>query len=99
MELRKHPFMSHGWLSQWPPEWQWIIGADDAHPVGEIGLLEKIDQSRVDPNACFLTMSHAGASYVGRLHFDHDGFCHQICEVLQRHYGRPINEIGDLDIP
>jgi hypothetical protein len=44
-------------------------------------------------------MSHAGASYVGRLHFDHQGFCQQICELLAAYYGRPLTEIAQLDIP
>ena len=58
-----------------------------------------VRQSTIDANACFLTMNHADASYVGRLHFDHQGFCQQLCELLQLHYGRRIEEIGGLDIP
>jgi hypothetical protein len=99
MELRKHSFMWHGWVSLWPPEWKWIFGADNTHPVGEIGLLEEVQRSSVDPNACFLTMNHAGASYVGCLQFDQQGFCQKFCELLQLHYGRPLTEIGELDIP
>jgi len=91
--------MTHGWIFLWPPHWIWTSGGENTHPAGEIGLLEDVRQSTIDPNACFLTMNHADASYVGRLHFDHQGFCSQLCELLQLHYGRPIEEIGGLDIP
>jgi|SRR5688572_20413859 hypothetical protein len=99
MELRKHAFMWHGWVSLWPPQWTWISGEDNTNPVGEVGLLESIRRSDIDPNACYLTMSHAGASYVGVLHYDRVGFCHLICERLPSYYGRPIQEIAALDIP
>jgi hypothetical protein len=99
MELRKHPYMSHGWTWLWPPEWKWTFGEDNTYPVGEIGVLENVQRSTIDPNACFLTMNHAGAVYVGRLQFDHQGFCQQLCALLQLHYGRPLAEIGELDIP
>jgi len=99
MQLRKHTFMTHGWVSLWPPHWIRTFGRENTHPVGELGVLEDVRQSTIDPNACFLTMNHAGARYVGRLHFDHQGFCQQFCELLQLHYGRPIEEIGGLDIP
>ncbi len=99
MELRKHHFMSHGWVSLWPPDWQWTFGGNNTHPVGEMGLLESVKRSDVDPNACYLTMNHAGATYVGRLHFDHQGFCQQVCKLLAANYGRALREIGALDIP
>ena len=99
MQVRTHSFMAHGWISMWPPHWIWTFGSANTNPVGEVGVLEAIQQSSVDPNVCFLTMSHAGASYLGRLHFDHQGFCQQLCELLELHYGCHINEIGALDIP
>jgi len=99
MELRRHAFMSHGWVRLWPPHWKWTFGADNTHPVGETGVLENIQRSTVDPNACYLIMNHAGSRYVARLHFDHEGFCDQLCDLLPRHYGRSLQEIGELDIP
>jgi hypothetical protein len=67
------------------------------HPsVGEMGVLENIQRSTVDPNACYLIMNHADAWYVARLNFDHEGFCNQLCDLLPRHYGRSFQEIGKL---
>ena len=99
MELRRHAFMSHGWVRLWPPHWKWTFGGDNTRPIGEMGVLENIQRSTVDPNACYLIMNHAGARYVARLHFDHEGFCDQLCDLLPRHYGRLLREIGKLDIP
>jgi len=99
MQLRKHPFMSQGWVPLWPPEWKWTFGRNNTHPIGEVGVLEDVQQSTVDPNVCFLTMSHNGATYIGRLHFDHQWFSEQIRELLAAYYGRPLAEIAQLDIP
>ena len=91
--------MSANGKSIWPPPWIWTFGAINTHPVGEIGIFESMQQSTVDPNVCFLTMSHDGSSYVGRLRFDHEGFCQQLSELLAAHQGRPIKEIAELDLP
>ena len=99
MELRRHAFMSHGWVRLWPPHWKWTFGGDNTRPIGEMGILENIQRSTVDPNACYLIMNHAGARYVARLHFDHEGFCDQLCDLLPCHYGRSLQEIGEIDIP
>ena len=57
MELRKHPFMLYRGISIWPPAWKWTFGGSNFHPTGEIGMLENIRQSAVDPDKCFLMMS------------------------------------------
>jgi hypothetical protein len=99
MELRNHDCMSHGWVQLWPPYWHWTFGEDNTHPVGEMGVLENVRRSTVDPNACYLMMNHCGASYVAHLQFDHEKCCGLICELLQLHYGHSLKEIGALDIP
>jgi hypothetical protein len=44
-------------------------------------------------------ISHGGDFYIGRLNFDDPNFCRQVCELLTAHYGRPLAEIGAMDIP
>ena len=75
MELRKHPFMLYRGISIWPPAWRWTFGGSNFHPTGEIGMLENIRQSAVDPDKCFIMMSYGGSRYFGRLQFDQKGFC------------------------
>jgi hypothetical protein len=99
MELRNHDCMSHGWVPLWPPHWKWTFGENNTYPVGEIGILENVQRSSIDPNLCYLSMNHAGAKYVGHLHFDREECCGLLLELLPNHYGRSLQEIGEIDIP
>ena len=99
MELRKHPSMSFDGVSKWPPKWIWTFGPVNENPVGEIGVLESIQRSSIDPNLCFLTISHNGANYVASLQFERQVFCEQFCELLAANCGRSLTQIAALDIP
>ena len=101
MELRRHSLMSFGGVPTWPPEWIWASGLRNAfiHPEGEIGVLENVRQSIVNPDTClFITMIHHGSTYLGRLNFDDQEFCQHIFELLKANYGRSLTEIGSIDI-
>jgi len=90
--------MSLNGIRNWPPEWIWASGLRNAfiHPEGEIGVLENVRQSIVNPDRClFITMIHHGSHYLGRLNFDQEEFCYQ----LKTNYGCYITEIGSMDIP
>jgi hypothetical protein len=43
-------------------------------------------------------MEHAGAEYMGELLINDAAFCREIYEVLLRHCGKTIQEIGDIDL-
>jgi hypothetical protein len=43
-------------------------------------------------------IDHEKERYVGALLFDDIAICRQIALILKTHTGRPIREIGDLDI-
>jgi hypothetical protein len=58
MELRKNPFMLNRGISIWPAAWIWTFGGSNFHPTGEIGMLENIRPSAVDPDKCFIMMSY-----------------------------------------
>ena len=93
--------MSFGGVPTWPPEWIWASGLRNTfiHPEGEIGVLENVRQSIVNPNTClFITMIHHGSTYLGRLNFDDEEFCRRIFELLKANYGRSLTEIGSIDI-
>ncbi len=59
--------MSFQGLRNWPPEWRLTSGTRVTHPAGEIGTLEHVQPSVVDPRTCHVTMSHDGCYYVGQL--------------------------------
>jgi hypothetical protein len=43
-------------------------------------------------------MEHENESYTGTLFFDDADSCRQVANLLQRHIGRSIDEIGNLDV-
>jgi len=45
-----------------------------------------------------MRMEHEGLRYIGALVVDDARLCEQLYEHLQKHLGRTIKEIGDLDI-
>jgi hypothetical protein len=74
-------------------------GFDNSHPQGEVGLLKNVFISSVKPSTrCFLIMEHAGAEYMGDFFIGDDAFCMKIYEMLLRHCGKAIQEIGDIDL-
>jgi len=50
------------------------------------------------PRRLFIRMEHEGEHYMGALVVDDAQLCVQLHEYLQKHLGRTIKEIGDLDI-
>jgi len=100
MILRDHPLMSYRGLSNWPPVWTWRGGAgEDKRPRGEIGILRDVFLSQVEPRTrLYLIMEHERAEYMGCLLFNDATLCRQICELLDKHRGCPIADIGSLDV-
>ncbi|HKA33618.1 MAG TPA: hypothetical protein VKH64_10420 [Candidatus Binatia bacterium] len=50
------------------------------------------------PAQLFLFMEHDSRSYLSVLLFDDAIFCRQVGELMKRHYGRTLEEIGGLDM-
>jgi hypothetical protein len=98
VQLRDHPLMTYGKLSNWPPTWVWIIGKKSELPKGEVGTLKEVMPSRISPRTrLFLIIDYNGGEYMGCLLFDDKAFCRQLEKVLPRFYNRPISEIGSID--
>ena len=100
MELRDHPLMVYHGMRNWPPAWMWRGGEGNKKIRGEIGILKDVFLSKVDPNTrLFLIVQHEDNEYVGCVMFnDSSSFCRQVYELLQKHYGRRIADIGSLDV-
>jgi hypothetical protein len=98
--LRNHPAMSYRGLNNWPPIWTWRGGAgEDRRPKGEVGILRDVFLSQVEPRSrIYLIMEHEATEYMGCLLFNDPTLCRQLCELLNRHCGYPISEIGNLDL-
>ena len=99
MLLRNHPLLTYGKNRKWPPVWVFCGGLDDTHPRGEGGILKTVYLSVIKPStSCYLIMEHAGAEYMGTIYVSDAALCLDIYEVLLRHCGRAIKEIGDIDL-
>src|SRR5262245_17624976 len=99
MLLRDHPLFSYHGMLSWPPVWTWMSGSCDKRPRGEVGILRRVEISKVLPaNRCFLYIDHEDASYVGCLLCSDQGFCNSIVRVLEANLDKPISVIGNLDI-
>ncbi|MGB7952226.1 MAG: hypothetical protein WCH75_31455 [Candidatus Binatia bacterium] len=99
MKLREHPLITYRGLRSWPPVWTWVGGTDNSHPTGELGILKEVKPSKIEPaDRMFLYMDHENGSYLGCLLVENSAFCSQVVTLLQSYSGRPIREIGDLDL-
>jgi hypothetical protein len=99
MKLRDHPRFSFKGLSSWPPAWIWRSGKKYRCAEGEIGILKDVMLSGIEPcQTCFLIMHHERQEYVGVLLIEDVLICRQIYTVLLEHLGKPIHQIGDIDL-
>jgi hypothetical protein len=99
MRLRDHPLMSCHGAPNWPPVW--TQGARGPRPKivkDEVGILQYVHAYEQLSSRCYLVIEQEGDLYVGALLFDDVAFCQQITRLLRQHIGRPIEEIGNLDV-
>lgn len=75
---------------------RWRPGLRDS--PWRIGVLTEAIYQEGFPRRLFMRMEHEGLHYMGSLVVDDPKLCEQLCEYLQKHLGRTIKEIGDLEI-
>jgi hypothetical protein len=98
MQLRDHPLMTHRGVPNWPPVWTLGESESAPKPVGEVGTLEDVLMNNFLANKIFVLMLFSAQRYMGSLIFDDVAFCKQIFDLLKLNRGKPIKEIGDLDL-
>ncbi len=101
MELRNHPRMACLGRRSWPPEWKGPYGPDKPLPSGEVGILIGVQPApgNLTTPHCIVVIQWNGQEYIASLHFDDEDFLQEIVRLLGTCLGRPIIEIGSLDIP
>jgi hypothetical protein len=99
MLFRDHPLMTFKGARSWPPVWIWTGGAKNKRPRGEVGILQAVLPSNIEPaDRCFLYIEYDGSTYIGSLLMEDHAFCRQVMRLLRRHCDCPIAEIGSLDL-
>ncbi|HTM10574.1 MAG TPA: hypothetical protein VL754_19465 [Verrucomicrobiae bacterium] len=81
----------------WPPAWIWSGVGYNERPRGEVGSLHDIQIFKVD-NRVVLLMALHDVAYIGCLRFDDAASYQRIGAILRAQIGRPIKEIGDLEL-
>ena len=103
MVLRDHPLMNYRGIPNWPPRWLPRKDAGGEKVSGEVGVLVEavVSCSSVhngNVSQLFLFMEHHRKQYVAAVLFSDATFCRQVGELMKKHYGRPLEEIGGLDL-
>ena len=85
----------------WPPQWKGKRWAGTPLPELEAGVLIRVEPGSGDNKTphCFLDLQWNNQEYFAVLFFDDEEFLKLICDTFHRNVGRPISEIGSLDIP
>jgi hypothetical protein len=90
--------MSYRGLPNWPPVWTHGYSTEVKTARGELGVLKHVMIHDQIPTKCFLIVEHEAERYTGCLLFDDASFCRQMQTILEAYLGRPIKDIGDLDL-
>ena len=99
MEFRNHPLMTRrSGMKIWPPLWSSTRKDKKDWPNGEVGPLQQAWLHDGLDTCLFLFIEYNGHQYTGSMCFDDIGFCYDTDTILKSNLGRPIKEIGDLDV-
>jgi hypothetical protein len=90
--------MSYRGVRNWPPEWVQTGTNGSKKLSGEIGTLVGVASDPRTGKRCYLHMKHENRIYLGTLLFEDEMFCWLTGRILINHLGRPVSEIGDLDV-
>jgi hypothetical protein len=81
-------------LSMWPPEWTIMDQG-----VGEAGVLEEVHlRQDLNPKLISVVANHLGELRKGILVLEDPALLEVVYAKLKQHVGRPLTEIGDLEI-
>ena len=90
--------MSYHGQRNWPPRWTQRQGSLLKPVQGEVGVLKYV-YSNHGSDSCYLVIEHEKESYIACLMFDDAVFAEKVVALLRSNVGRPVTEIGDLELP
>jgi len=85
----------------------WTGKGDNKYPHGEVGVLKEVHVAIDAPdqpdshrpyNRIYLFMEYRESGYVGCLLFDNPAACRQIAKILSGQCGKPLKDIGQIDL-
>ena len=94
MRLRDHPLI----LCSWPPVWWARADLEKKQLCGEIGILKAVQPYDIQPaDRFYLLIEHEESEYLGILVIEDYALCQQVFNLIAKHCGRTIGEVGDID--
>ena len=96
MQLRNHPLMRYGSISNWPPVW--ISLHEEGLPVGEVGVLTEVRKSQFHADRLVLVMEYDEDLYGAAVTFSDAASCNTIFELLKNSVGLSIEDIGNIEL-
>jgi len=100
-QLRMHPKLRYHGARTWPPDWGGAYDSTTLFPVGEQGVLQDVDIAQRDligPERLDLTVEYEGRKHSGQIWVDDPVLVPKLRQILERHIGEPMNEIGSLEV-
>lgn len=101
MRLRDHPKLRQRGFPVWPPPWTGPHGPDTPLPTGEAGVLrdaEFLQALPPIPARLAITIEYEGRRFTGVLLLEDADFLAGLHGILKGHLGRPLPEIGSLEV-
>jgi len=93
--LRRHPKV------HWPPTWNGSCGPDARFPVGEEGVLKKVQYLTVDPTATArvqLRIEHDGNEFWAFVPCEDPVLLSRLYSRLKGYIGRSMEDVASLEI-
>jgi len=100
-ELRTHPKVRYHGARTWPPDWGGTYDGSTQIPLGEQGQLEDVsvaERDLIGPERLDLTITYGGRKHSGQVWVDDLTLVPRLYDVLKKHIGLPIQEIGQLEV-
>ena len=95
MKLRE---LKHGPVSAWPPLFGGAYSRGDKFPVGEVGVLTKVEDAR-GGRGLRIQIEYEGRTWSGLMQWDGERpSTAKMVEVLARHLGKNLRELGDIEV-
>lgn len=101
MRLRDHPKLRWRGSPVWPPPWAGPREPGTTGPIGEQGVLREaqlLGAVPPIPARLALVIEYEGRRFTGVLFVDDADFLVRLHETFRGYLGRPIPEIGSLEV-
>ncbi len=100
-QLRNHPRMAWHSFTNWPPQWRGPHGPETPAPIGELGVLRRVQMigpDQLGPARLEMNVEYRGHEFMGLVFCDDPAFLRLLHEQLRGWVGRSVQDIGSLDV-